>query len=128
MKVNAELILKMRRDKAWSQDELAIAAGLNLRTIQRIETEATASLQSLKALASAFGVSVRAFEHEESTMLSKLVGKDVRVVMGASMSTFSGTDDVKGKLVEIDDAWLKLQQKKEFVYINISHIRRIVPQ
>ncbi|HJR70315.1 MAG TPA: helix-turn-helix transcriptional regulator [Gammaproteobacteria bacterium] len=75
MKVNVDLILRLRKDHAWSQEELALAAGLNLRTIQRIETEATASLQSMKALASAFKVNIRALEHEESTMLNELVGK-----------------------------------------------------
>ena len=54
MKIDAELVLELRSEKAWSQEELGIAAGLNLRTIQRIEKEATISLQSKKALASAF--------------------------------------------------------------------------
>ena len=51
MKINADLVLKARKGKSWSQEELAIASGLNLRTIQRIESEASASLQSKKALA-----------------------------------------------------------------------------
>ena len=55
MKIKADLVLEARKRKAWSQDELAVASGLNLRTIQRIESEASASLQSKKALASAFG-------------------------------------------------------------------------
>ncbi len=33
MKVNAEFIIELRHQKFWSQEELAIAAGLNLRTI-----------------------------------------------------------------------------------------------
>ena len=130
MRVNAESILRMRKEKAWSQEELAIAAGLNLRTIQRIEKEATASLQTMKALASVFAVSIRALEHEESAMLSELLGKEVVIVMGISESRLGGFDDnVKGKIVEINDSWLKLAQKKhESVYINIRHIKRIVPQ
>ncbi len=48
MKINAELVVKLRKATPWSQDELAIASGLNLRTIQRIEKQATASLQSKK--------------------------------------------------------------------------------
>ena len=102
MKVDADLILSLRMERAWSQDELALATGLNLRTIQRIETEATASLQSVKALASAFEV---------------------------SMSRVSGFDDnLRGKIVEIEGEWLKLTQKKETAYINIAHIKRIIPQ
>jgi transcriptional regulator with XRE-family HTH domain len=129
MKVNAELILSLRRERAWSQDELALATGLNLRTIQRIETEATASLQSVKALASAFEVSIRDLEYEESTMLSKLVGKEVVIIMGMSESKVTGFDDrVQGKILEIEDEWLKLAQKKDTVYVNIAHIKRVIPQ
>jgi hypothetical protein len=62
-------------------------------------------------------------------MLSQLVGKEVLVVMGISMSRVSGFDDnVRGKIVEIEGEWLKLTQKKETAYINIAHIKRIIPQ
>jgi transcriptional regulator with XRE-family HTH domain len=53
MKINATIVSDLRKQHSWSQDELATAAGLNLRTVQRIENEGTASLQSVKALASA---------------------------------------------------------------------------
>lgn len=62
MNINSELVKRLRSDRSWSQDELAIASGLNLRTVQRIENEATASLQSKKALASAFAVTVKDLE------------------------------------------------------------------
>lgn len=129
MKVNIERIRKMRKDNAWSQEELATASGLNLRTIQRIEKEATASLQSMKALASVFDVNIRDLEHEESTMLNELLGKEVTVVMGMKDSKLSGFDDnVKGKVEKIEATWLKLVQKDEPVYINVSQIKRIIPQ
>ena len=67
MKINVELVLKARKQKSWSQDELAIASGLNLRTIQRIESEASASLQSKKALASALDLDVQDLAGEELT-------------------------------------------------------------
>jgi transcriptional regulator with XRE-family HTH domain len=56
MKVNTAKVMELRQQRSWSQDELATAAGINLRTIQRIENEGTASLQSLKAIASALEV------------------------------------------------------------------------
>lgn len=65
MKINAELVSKARKKKCWSQEELAIAAGLNLRTIQRIEKEASASLQSKKALASALQIDIQDLDYEE---------------------------------------------------------------
>jgi transcriptional regulator with XRE-family HTH domain len=68
MKVNAELIVKLRKERSWSQDELATASGLNLRTIQRVEKYASASLQSKKALAAALDIDARDLDSEESGM------------------------------------------------------------
>ena len=127
MKVKVDLVLKLRKEKAWSQDELAMASGLNLRTIQRIEKEATASLQSMKALASTFDLNVRDLEYEESEMINELLGKEVLIEMGISMG-MTGHDNVKGKITEIDTSWLKLMQKSNSVYINIIQIKRITPQ
>ena len=68
MKVDAELIVKLRKERSWSQDELAIAAGLNLRTVQRVEKYASASLQSKKALAAALDIDARDLDNEEMRM------------------------------------------------------------
>ncbi|WP_233080822.1 DUF805 domain-containing protein [Rheinheimera soli] len=56
MKINAELIKKLRADKQWSQEQLAAACGLNLRTIQRLENTGNASIESVRALAAVFVV------------------------------------------------------------------------
>ncbi|ALS96889.1 helix-turn-helix domain-containing protein [Lacimicrobium alkaliphilum] len=129
MKVNVGLVLKMRKDRAWSQDELAIASGLNLRTIQRIEKEATASLQSIKALASTFDMNIRDLEYEDAEMINELLDKDVLIVMGLGAGKFNElSDDIKGKVVEIDSPWIKVLQKNKPLYLNINHIKRIVPQ
>ena len=69
--INSALVKRLRSEKSWSQEELAMASGLNLRTVQRIETDATASLQSKKALAAAFAVSVRDLEHAEPPAMPK---------------------------------------------------------
>ena len=68
MKINVDLVLSARKQKSWSQEELAIASGLNLRTIQRIESEASASLQSKKALASALNLDVHDLDYQEIQM------------------------------------------------------------
>lgn len=68
MKINAELVARLRRERSWSQDELAIAAGLNLRTVQRVEKDAAASLQTKKALAAAFDLGPRDLDCEEMHM------------------------------------------------------------
>lgn len=69
MNINSALVKQLRSEKFWSQEELAIASGLNLRTVQRIENEATASLQSKKALAGAFGIAIKDLEHQESSSM-----------------------------------------------------------
>lgn len=56
MNVNRELIKALRLNKSWSQEKLAETAGVSLRTVQRVETDAVASLQSRIAIASALGV------------------------------------------------------------------------
>jgi DNA-binding XRE family transcriptional regulator len=56
--ISVDLIKKLRNQRSWSQDQLASIAGLSLRTVQRIENEGNASLESSKALASAFEIVV----------------------------------------------------------------------
>ena len=56
VKLNKNKIQKLRASKCWSQDELASASGLSVRTIQRVEKNGTASLETTKALASVFVV------------------------------------------------------------------------
>jgi transcriptional regulator with XRE-family HTH domain len=62
MKISTELLVRLRNERSWSQDELALASGLNLRTIQRIERDGSVSLQSKKALAAAFEIDPRALD------------------------------------------------------------------
>ncbi len=50
-------IQKMRLTRGWSQQQLADASGLSARTVQRIESGHTASVESLKSLAAVFEVS-----------------------------------------------------------------------
>lgn len=54
MKINAELLKRLREEKQWSQEQLGELCGLNLRTIQRLEKSGNASLESVRALASVF--------------------------------------------------------------------------
>lgn len=56
--IKKDLIRTLRGERSWSQDQLASISGLSLRTIQRIEKQGTCSLDSKKALASAFDLDV----------------------------------------------------------------------
>ena len=62
MKVNAHSIVALRNQRRWSQEDLAAASGLSVRTIQRLESTASGSLDSLKAVSAAFDVDVRHIE------------------------------------------------------------------
>lgn len=65
MIIDKELVKTLRNKQAWSQEELAVASGLNLRTVQRIEKEGSISLQSKKALASVFGLEIENLDYIE---------------------------------------------------------------
>lgn len=65
------MIVKKLRDKnAWSQEQLAEYSGLNVRTIQRVESGQKASLETLKCLASVFEVNISTLT-EEITVIDK---------------------------------------------------------
>jgi transcriptional regulator with XRE-family HTH domain len=58
MKINGEAVRALREQKSWSQEHLAGASGLSVRTVQRVEMENVASAETRLALAAALGVSV----------------------------------------------------------------------
>ncbi len=51
--INTQVLLALRDRSKWSQEELATAAGLSTRTVQRAEAGADASLETIRALAAA---------------------------------------------------------------------------
>lgn len=55
----------MRISRHLSQEQLAQISGLNVRTIQRIESGSNASLESLKCLAAALEVDVETLNQEK---------------------------------------------------------------
>ena len=57
MNVSIEKLKKLRQHNGWSQERLAEISGLSLRTIQRIENNGNASLESKLAIATALNVS-----------------------------------------------------------------------
>lgn len=56
MYVNSIRLRELRLARQWSQDQLAELSGLNLRTIQRLESGAKISNESLRALAAVLEV------------------------------------------------------------------------
>ena len=56
LKVSPERIKQLRVRKGWTQEKLASKANLNVRTVQRIESDGFLSVQSLNALAEALAL------------------------------------------------------------------------
>jgi DNA-binding XRE family transcriptional regulator len=57
-KISVESLKQLREAKSWSQQHLADAAGLSLRTVQRLEADGSASAETRLAVAAALGVPV----------------------------------------------------------------------
>jgi transcriptional regulator with XRE-family HTH domain len=58
IKVRATLIRAEREKRAWTQEQLAQASGIGLRTVQRIEKSGIASAESVQALAAVFSLEI----------------------------------------------------------------------
>lgn len=91
MKIDAELIKRLRADRHWSQEQLSEMCGLNLRTIQRLEKSGNASLESVRALAAVFEIDA------QSLKLDAVAGKrnpieTVKISL-QQFDDFSGTAD-----------------------------------
>lgn len=83
MKIDSTLVRRIRRERAWSQEQLACVAGLSLRTIQRVEADGSASLETNMALASAFGVPTIELVFEERASVGKASGGLIGIGVGA---------------------------------------------
>jgi len=66
VQLSTQKLKQVRGNKGWSQEVLAKASGLSLRTIQRIESEGNASAESALALASALEVSPNQLQSSEN--------------------------------------------------------------
>ena len=64
------IVKKLRNTNDWSQEQLAEYSGLNVRTIQRVESGQKASIETLKCLASVFEVNISKLT-EEITVIDK---------------------------------------------------------
>jgi len=63
-------VKKLRKERKWSQEQLATMSALSVRTIQRVESGESASLETLKSLASVFEIDIEKLT-EEITMIDK---------------------------------------------------------
>src|SRR5215831_5397399 len=83
------LIQKLRLKRGWSQQQLAEASGLSVRTIQRLETGHPASTESLKSLAAVFEVDFSTLKPEQTmTTTTSTTTSDVALAEKAEEEAF----------------------------------------
>lgn len=66
------LIQKLRLKRGWSQQQLAGASGLSVRTIQRIEAGQPASVETLKSIAAVFEVDFSTLDPEKQMATTEI--------------------------------------------------------
>ena len=57
--MNETRIVELRRERGWTQEKLADECAVGVRTIQRLEADSDASLETLSLVADALGAPVR---------------------------------------------------------------------
>jgi len=67
VQVDASFIRLEREKRAWSQEHLAGAAGIGVRTIQRIEATGVASYESVRAISAALEIPVSDLRREDAS-------------------------------------------------------------
>ena len=65
VQIDGNLIRLEREKRAWSQEHLAGAAGIGVRTIQRIEATGVASYESARAISAVLEIPVARLRREE---------------------------------------------------------------
>ena len=88
MQINIELVKSQRHQRAWSQTQLADVSGLSLRTIQRIEKTGSASLESVKCIASVLEVEVSDLQKIPTSPIHNIKAK-VSALIGAFLVMLS---------------------------------------
>lgn len=95
-KVDSQKIRALRNKQGWSQEQLATASGLGLRTIQRIEAQGSISTESKVCLAATFDVELSELDHididskhVEDNAVDKYIPNKMLISIGLASFFFS---------------------------------------
>lgn len=100
---DSQKLIILRQENYWTQEELATASGLSVRTIQRMEKAQSTSADSWKAIAAAFDIPLEIFC---LTVEGKPKYNDVekrKAILGMTIGCVGG-------LIGLSFAWLALLQ------------------
>ncbi|RZQ51685.1 hypothetical protein C1E23_18340 [Pseudoalteromonas phenolica] len=87
--ISKEKIRQLRISKGWPQEQLALASGLSVRTVQRVESEGAASLNTAMSLAATFEVDVSELQHTCRTETSRKQKPQYGLYIGLVILTLS---------------------------------------
>lgn len=83
MEINAELVKNHRTNRSWTQQHLADACGVSLRTIQRVERYGNASNETVMALAAVYQIeqneitvpetAVQEIQSDQSALITRII-------------------------------------------------------
>ncbi len=110
-------IRKFRLSRHWSQEELALAAGVDVRTVQRAEAGKPLAVDSLKALAAAFDTTIEALQIPDELIAAAIEDfhKNYTII---TMHVSTGSADV-GELLNNAEALL-LQRIGDWTEIQLD--------
>jgi transcriptional regulator with XRE-family HTH domain len=117
---------ELREEKAWTQEQLADAASLDVRTIQRVEKDQTKSPETIQAIAGAFDVDVDRLRTTKLIPETRLAGtwlatsyreflsieRTQRAHQGARMTVSPLSDEDQTR---VDDLLRKIFADREFI-------------
>jgi transcriptional regulator with XRE-family HTH domain len=94
MKISPSIVRRQRADRGWSQEQLATASGLSLRTVQRIEAQGIASMSSVISLAATFGIPVVDLQERHSVSRGHAAAPRYHaLVLGLAVVTLAGLSE-----------------------------------
>lgn len=92
MQLHSSIIKSLRDDRAWTQQHLADACGISLRTIQRVEKYGNASQETALGLASVFEIDIedlKVVPNKHTAVFEKVDLRFQFLMIGLAL--FSGT-------------------------------------
>jgi transcriptional regulator with XRE-family HTH domain len=88
VQLNPSKIRQLRSDRGWTQQQLAEICGLSLRTIQRVELQGIASLETTKSLAAAFELDKSALQQSDEAVTAPAIAEKPALPIWLLLITF----------------------------------------